>query len=162
MCKHVYQWYKLVLRFGYKSPSKFDYSHNYTIFDPVQLFPQDTWRAQIWSVKFWRATHEQEGRMGRGIWNCFNRPQPYLCCGQIWTCQVFVEKVGQGQRLSNCVDNLILEGYPRAGGQMERGLWTFFDRPQPYLGQAVGCVVKVSARGSEGRRVDTRLHQLSD
>ena len=25
-----------------------------------------------------------------------------------------------------------------------------------------GCVVKVSARGSEGRRFDTRLHQLSD
>ena len=28
--------------------------------------------------------------------------------------------------------------------------------------QAVGCVVKVSARWSEGRRFDTRLHQLSD
>ena len=30
------------------SPQKFDYSHNYTIFDPVQLFPQDIWRVQIW------------------------------------------------------------------------------------------------------------------
>ena len=29
------------------SPQKFDYSHNYNIFDPVQLFPQDTWRVQI-------------------------------------------------------------------------------------------------------------------
>ena len=28
--------------------------------------------------------------------------------------------------------------------------------------RAVGCVVKVSAHGSEGRRFDTRLHQLSD
>ena len=28
--------------------------------------------------------------------------------------------------------------------------------------QAVGCMVKVLARGSEGRRFDTRLHQLSD
>ena len=28
--------------------------------------------------------------------------------------------------------------------------------------RAVGCVVKVSVRGSEGRRFDTRLHQLSD
>ena len=28
--------------------------------------------------------------------------------------------------------------------------------------RAVGCVVKVSARGSEGRQFDTRLHQLSD
>ena len=25
-----------------------------------------------------------------------------------------------------------------------------------------GCVVKVSVRGSEGRRFDTRVHQLSD
>ena len=30
------------------SPQKFDYSHNYTIFDPVQIFLQDTWRVQIW------------------------------------------------------------------------------------------------------------------
>ena len=30
------------------------------------------------------------------------------------------------------------------------------------LGRAVGYVVKVSVRGSEGRRFDTRLHQLSD
>ena len=30
------------------------------------------------------------------------------------------------------------------------------------MGREVGCVVKVSARGSEGRRFDTRLHQLSD
>ena len=30
------------------------------------------------------------------------------------------------------------------------------------IGWAVGCVVKVSTRGSEGRRFDTRLHQLSD
>ena len=28
--------------------------------------------------------------------------------------------------------------------------------------RACGCVVKVSARGSEGRRFDTRVHQLSD
>ena len=28
--------------------------------------------------------------------------------------------------------------------------------------RAVGCVVKVSARGSEGCRFDTRVHQLSD
>ena len=28
--------------------------------------------------------------------------------------------------------------------------------------RAAGCMVKVSARGSEGRRFDTRLHQLSD
>ena len=28
--------------------------------------------------------------------------------------------------------------------------------------QAGGCVVKVSARGSEGRRFDTWVHQLSD
>ena len=30
------------------------------------------------------------------------------------------------------------------------------------MGRAVGCVVKVSAHGSEGRWFDTRLHQLSD
>ena len=30
------------------SPQKFDYSLNYTIFDAVQLFPQDTWEIQIW------------------------------------------------------------------------------------------------------------------
>ena len=30
------------------------------------------------------------------------------------------------------------------------------------FGRAVGCVVKVSARGLEDRRFDTRLHQLSD
>ena len=30
------------------SPQKFDYSHNGTIFDHVQLFPQDRWRVQIW------------------------------------------------------------------------------------------------------------------
>ena len=28
--------------------------------------------------------------------------------------------------------------------------------------RAVGCVVTVSVRGSEGRRFDTQVHQLSD
>ena len=28
--------------------------------------------------------------------------------------------------------------------------------------RAGGCMVEVSARGSEGRRFDTRVHQLSD
>ena len=31
-----------------------------------------------------------------------------------------------------------------------------------FLIHADGCVVKVSAHGSEGRRFDTRVHQLSD
>ena len=28
------------------NPKKIDYSHNFTIFDPVQLFLQDTWQVQ--------------------------------------------------------------------------------------------------------------------
>ena len=31
------------------NPKKFDYSHNFTIFDPLQLFLQDTWQVQNWS-----------------------------------------------------------------------------------------------------------------
>ena len=40
--------YKFCPRAYVGSPQKFDYSHNYTIFDPVQLFPQDIWQVQIW------------------------------------------------------------------------------------------------------------------
>ena len=37
----------------------------------------------------------------------------------------------------------------------------FHARSEPYM-RTGGCVVHVSARGSEGRRFDTRVHQLSD
>ena len=33
-----------------------------------------------------------------------------------------MEKVGQGQRLCNCVNSQILEGYSRAGGEIRKGL----------------------------------------
>ena len=125
----------------------------------------------VWMVKFLRATQGQEGRMGRGLRIYFHRSQTYLCCGQIWTCQVsgekswtgwkivklcewsnflglpwgrreewgggweyifidlkltyvvakfelarcLVKKVGQGQRLWNCVERQIFEGYPGVG-----------------------------------------------
>ena len=37
-----------------------------------------------------------------------------------------VEKVGQGQRLCNCVNTKILEGYPRAGGTDGKGVVKLF------------------------------------
>ena len=43
-----------------------------------------------------------------------------------------VENGRQCQRLCNCVNNQILEGYPGVEGEMEKGLWMFFDRAQPY------------------------------
>ena len=47
-----------------------------------------------------------------------------------------------------------------------RGFWLQYfscdDDALDILGRAVGCVVKVSARGSEGRRFDTRLHSDSN
>ena len=36
------------------SPKKFDYSHNFTIFDHEQLFPQNTWRVQIFGYNIGR------------------------------------------------------------------------------------------------------------
>ena len=35
------------------NPKKIDYLHNFTIFDPVQLFLQDTWQVQNWSQHRW-------------------------------------------------------------------------------------------------------------
>ena len=39
-----------------------------------------------------------------------------------------VEKVEQGQRLCNCVNSQIFEGYPQARGGWRRGFVKFFDR----------------------------------
>jgi len=40
-----------------------------------------------------------------------------------------VEKVEQGQRLCNCVNNQIFEGYPQAmGSRVEEGGLSIFDR----------------------------------
>ena len=64
------------------------------------------------------------------------RDKPWKCdkpCTADAAAECFVEKVGQGQKLCNCVNSLILEGYSRAEGRMETGLWSCFDRPQPYL-----------------------------
>ena len=38
-----------------------------------------------------------------------------------------VEKVEQGQKLCNCVNSQIFEGYPQAGG-VEKGGLSIFDR----------------------------------
>ena len=37
-----------------------------------------------------------------------------------------MEKVGQGQRLCNCVNSQILEGYPGAGGMDEKRVVNLF------------------------------------
>ena len=44
-----------------------------------------------------------------------------------------VEKVEQGQRLCNCVNSQIFEGYPGVGGTDEKGVVNFFYRAQPFL-----------------------------
>ena len=55
------------------SPQKFYYSHNYTIFDPVQLFPQDIWQVQIWSQ------HRQGWALTKKIHNPFS-----ICPSHPW------------------------------------------------------------------------------
>ena len=37
-----------------------------------------------------------------------------------------MEKVGQRQRLCNCVNSQIFEGYPGVGGTDEKGVANFF------------------------------------
>ena len=44
-----------------------------------------------------------------------------------------MEKVGQPQRLCNCVNSQIFEGYPGVGGTDRKGVVNFFDRAQPCL-----------------------------
>ena len=53
----------------------------------------------VWIVKFLRATQGWEGQMEKGLWIFFDRAQPYLCCGQIWTRQMSCGKSWTGSKI---------------------------------------------------------------
>ena len=74
------------------SPQKFDYSHNYTIFDPVQLFPQDIWRVQIWPQ------HRQGWAISNKIHNLFS-----ICSSHPWVTlkNLTIHTISQSLTLSN-------------------------------------------------------------
>ena len=73
------------------------------------------------------------GTIGKGLRINFHVSQFYLCCGKFELARWLVEKVGQRQRLCNCVNIQIFEGYPEVGGTDRKGVVNFFDRAQPYL-----------------------------
>ena len=94
------------------SPKKFNFSHNFRIFNHVQNFLQDTWRIQIWTrqvscgkswtwseiVKvckksnFWGLPRGRRDKCRSEFRIYFHISQFYLCCGQIWTRQVTCRK----------------------------------------------------------------------
>ena len=73
-----------------------------------------------------RATHRQGDRWKRycEIFLIEFNPTYVVAKFKLATC--VVEKVGQGQRLCNCVNIQIFEGYPGAGGTDGKGVVTFF------------------------------------
>ena len=67
-------------------------------------------------VEFLRATLGQEGQMGRGWEFIFIDLNLTYAVATFELARCLVEKVRHGQRLWNCVERQIFEGYPGVGG----------------------------------------------
>ena len=74
------------------NPKKIDYSDNFTIFDPVQLFPHDIWQVQIWSQ------HRQGWALSKKIHNPFS-----ICPSHPWVAlkNLTIHTITQSLTLSN-------------------------------------------------------------
>ena len=81
----------------------------------------------VWIVKFLRATQGWEGQMENGLWIFFLiELNPAYVVTKFELARRHVEKVEQGQRLCNCVNSQIFEGYPGVGGTDEKWVVNFF------------------------------------